>query len=244
MAACASVPRPFATVDTFVRLLPGASKACHVICADGTQKAIKAAHLKKHVVAEHVVARVGQLFQAPVGEVGFAIVPGTIRSAQAELAPYGIDLAHATDWEDGCGERLALEYSSEPYNRERFAAIVVLYTLVHADDPQVIYKKNAPHLVYSVDHGHFLVGGPGTWTDGSLHGAAPLTALHPWAVQVALTQDELRPFRKKLEAITEADFQAIGLGPPDEWGITTAERIALSSYFSRRRDQVLQLLPA
>jgi hypothetical protein len=239
---CASGNRNPAVVETFLKNLSGGSGAAHVKCASGSQKAIKGSHLKKHIVAEHVVGRIGQLLGAPVGTVGFAEIPDELRKLQPELQRFGPGLAHAIDWIPDCGDKMALQYAANDYNRSRFAAILVLYALAYADDPQVIYKTMNPCLAYSVDHGHFLAGGGGSWSEASLRGA-PAAALHAWHAQISPTTAELAPVKANLAAITDDDFAKIVLGPPDAWGVAKPERDALKDYFVKRRDEILKLLP-
>jgi hypothetical protein len=240
--ACAAGQRNPGEVETFFGALQGASNAARVKCKDGSERAIKRASLGKHVIAEHIVGRIGQLMGAPVGDVGFVVVPPALSATQPELVAFGTTLCHSTAWIPNAGDRLTLEHANEPYNRDRFALIVVLYSLAHAEDPQVLYAATTPRLVYSVDHGHFLYGGPGSWTEQTLS-TSPNPSLHRWGSQVELAASELSQARTALESVSDNDLEKIVRGPPDEWGATPSLRVALQEYFRRRRAALLAILP-
>ena len=80
-----------------------------------------------------------------------------LTKAEPGLSHFVPGYVHASKREIDCTDRDAFRYYDEPDNRSRFAALSVLYTWTGATDHQFIYKKQMPHLVFSVDHGHFFL---------------------------------------------------------------------------------------
>jgi hypothetical protein len=185
----------------------------------------------------------GFLFHAsggPMPEVGLIDVPADLVNAEPELAYFKPGLSHGSVLQPDCTERdNNISHPAEGSNPERFAFIAVLYGWVHASDNQFIYSNGIPHLVHSVDHGHFLPGGP-NWTqssiatasipglDPAIRASCPLEAAH-----VGAALDRLRSVSDELIG------EAIGR-VPSTWGLAITERIALARYLSSRRDEMLR----
>lgn len=62
-------------------------------------------------MAEHVVARPGQLIEAPVGNVAVMEVHAVL-NANVEVAAMGVGLAHATRFIENLTEKLAISGSA------------------------------------------------------------------------------------------------------------------------------------
>lgn len=238
--AFATGARQFVVAETKLGSLPGASGSIKFLCAGGQIYVAKGTRNKIGLVAEHVVARLGQLLEAPVGDVTLLEVPDALR-ADAQVLAMGPGPAHAIKWIENITDRGALTHFDVPANRDRFASLCTLYSLAGAGDHQLFYSTTEPRLVHSLDHGHFFPGGP-NWTAASLTVAAPAT-LDRWFAPAGLTSAELASVRLKLEAITDGNIADILAGPPAEWPFTQEQRDALGSYLRTRRDTLLTLIP-
>jgi hypothetical protein len=226
--------------ETAMGILPGASGSVRLLCVGNRHFVAKGTRNQKGLVAEHVVGRLGQLLEAPVGEVALIEIPEALR-AQPEVANMGAGLAHGTRFIENLTNREAIAYIDVSENRVRFARLCALYSLAGASDHQLFYSTNSPRVVYSLDHGHFFPGGP-NWTVDSLR-AAPPACVDGWFGGANLTNVELAEARSKLESIADADISDVLGGPPPEWPFTQEERNALDIYLKARRDKLLTVLP-
>ena len=141
-----------------------------------------------------------------------------------------------------CSGRLSFtheSYTRLSMNRSRVADLAVLYGLALANDHQVIYQMGGDPIVFSVDHGHFLPGGP-CWSAASLSGAGA-GALDPIVVgECELTAAELDEPLDRLESLVANDIADCVAAPPEEWFFPDSDRIALARYLWLRRDAILQ----
>lgn len=222
-----------------LRKLDGASGSILFRCDSGGQFVAKGTRNRQGLVAEHVVARLGQLLEAPVGDIALVDIPVALRSSP-DVAAMGAGLAHATRFIENLTNRQAIAYTDVPGNRARFGSLCALYSLSGANDWQLFYTTG-DRLVHSLDHGHFFPNGP-NWTPATL-GAAPPATVDPWFAGAALTNVELAEARARLATITDDDIDKILNGPPPEWTFTAADRGALGNYLRSRRDHLLTLLP-
>jgi len=115
----------------------------------------------------------------------------------------------------------------------------VLYSWAKASDHQWLYEDTPPHLVYSVDHGHFLGDGGPRWTVQDLQ-AQPSATWDGTFAPCKLTDIELAAPLARLQSVTKADVEAIVAGPRPDWSVTLEERAALADYLFRRK---LDLVP-
>jgi hypothetical protein len=182
----------------------------------------------------------GQLLEAPVGDVTLLNVPDALR-ADAQVADMGLGPAHAIKWIENITDKGGLSHFDVAENRGRFASLCALYSLAGAGDHQLFYSTSEPRLVYSLDHGHFFPNGP-NWTADRLTAAAPAT-IDPWFAAANLTNIELVQIRDRLAAISDTDIAEILAGPPPEWPFAQVERDALDKYLRTRRDTLLTLIP-
>lgn len=236
-----SIAKPLVSAETFIQRWQSYSKPVLFICSDGNKYVIKGSHNGRNLVSEHIVGRCGQFLKAPVGEVSLAVIPETLIAIEPNLSDIGSGVGSATLYVEGSGDRETIAYINEPENRSRFAKLMVLYSWVLANDHQLIYSTTQPHLVNSVDHGHFLYGSTG-WSIDTLNQIGPV-ALDVFFQSVGLTNDEIIEARRNLEEISEEDILFITQCPPDSWGITPDDRKALKNYLVTRRNQLLALLP-
>ena len=233
--------RIIVTAETFHQKWPSTSKPVLCSCSDGKKYVIKGSHNGRQLVPDHIVGRIGQLLGAPVGEVCFSNIPDELKAVEPQLSDVGSGICHATLWLPDCTDRQGLDHMDKDYNRERFALLQVLYSWTIASDHQLIYAKSNPFLVYSVDHGHFLNGSTG-WTPASLRQISPVV-LDPYFSACGLTESAMAIAKTRLAQITDDDIQLIASGLPDEWAVTTDDRIAITEYLVTRRDRLLNLLP-
>jgi hypothetical protein len=113
------------------------------------------------IFTDHVVARIAQLIGAPVPQPDLIFVSRELIEINPEMAHIQPGIAHGSRHLADVGERLDnITHLDIPENRTRFALLAVLGAWVFASDRQFIYGTSPPQLVYSVDHGHFLPGGP------------------------------------------------------------------------------------
>ncbi len=227
MAAFAAGQRTVEAAQTALGPLPGASGSVRFKCAGNRIFVAKGTRNQKGLIAEHVVARLGQLLGAPVGEVSLVQVPDILRTDPTVMA-MGAGIAHGTLFIENITDRMALGHTNIPENRSRFAGLCVLYSLAGASDHQLFYSTKAPQLVYSLDHGHFFPGGP-NWTVATLQAAGP-AVVDPYFAGGGLTSAELADARSQLEAISDRDITSVLAGPPPEWPFTDDERNALQPY--------------
>ena len=97
-----------------------------------------------------------------------------------------------------------------------------------------------PHLVYSVDHGHFFPGGP-NWTVPQLQGAGPPALHQDLANGCNLSRTDVLDARAGLGVIDDQQIADVIAGPPQEWGFTRDERVEMAMYLTARRDALLAM---
>ena len=237
--AFAAGQRTIEQAETMLRKLNGASQSILFECLGGGKFVAKGTRNSQGLVAEYVAARIGQLLEAPVGDVTLVEVPAALRTSPP-VSDMGAGLAHATRYIENLTDREAIAYADVPGNRGRFGRLCALYSMCGATDHQVFYTTS-DKLVHSLDHGHFFHGGP-NWTTASLNGA-PVANVDPWFAGAGLTNVELADAKAKLASISDQDIEDILNGPPPEWPFPADARAALSTYLKSRRDRLLTLLP-
>lgn len=220
---------------TYVQKWPSASQPVLVICDDGNQYVVKGAQTGRMAVNDRIVACLGRDAGAPVGNPMLVDVPQALIDAEPEMSHMDSGTGHGTAFLVGCSERLAYEYAGEDANRSRFAALALLFGWVHAADHQFIYENASPHLVHSVDHGHFFPNGP-NWDATSLAGAPTPAADAGVIAGAGLSVEALRAARATFAAPTNEQIaDALG-GVPTAWGLSEADAAALATYLATRRD--------
>lgn len=226
--------------ETFHRRWPSYSRPVLVTCDDGKKYVLKGAHCGKAIVNEQIVARLGFLLGAPVCPTLLIEIPEELCNIEPQMNDISPGLAHAINFIDDCSERAGIDHTGVAENRERFAHLEILYTWMHAGDHQLIYRTTPPHLVYSVDHGHFFPGGP-DWSVQTLASAAAILQYDQVFTVAAITRAERSNVLAKLTAITDTQIDEIVAGPPASWGIDLIERAALSAMIKSRKSQILAL---
>lgn len=240
----AADPTDPVSADLFLKKLPGFSKSVLLSCDDGEDYAVKAQQARagryhRAIVADQVVGRLGQVMDAPVGQVGLVEVPQPLIEAEAEMQHCQPGLAHGCKWISGCSDK-ARDFRDSPENRERFAKMAMLYGLAEAHDHQVIYENQPLHRAHSVDHGHFLPPGAGRWTEESLRDRETFEADPRILRQLNFSAAELRDACESLQELTHEVIAGAVASVPSAWGITEGERIAMADYFDRGRGALLE----
>jgi hypothetical protein len=170
-------------------------------------------------------------------------VPAELIANQPEMSHMMAGVAHGSQFVENVTERAGFEHAAIPENRPRFALLAALFGWIGAQDHQFVYSKTLPQLVYSVDHGHFFPGGP-AWTEASL-AAAPQSQPDTQITNACnTTQSELHQALHALSAVDDEALISIVSLPPNEWGLTMEDRIALVNFLRRRRAELLAMLPA
>jgi hypothetical protein len=232
---------------TFIRRWDTNARPAAFMCDDGKVRVVKCRRndqeMGRILISDHIVAHLGQALGAPTGEPRLVDVPAELVAAEPQIAHFVPSVGHGTLFVDGCTDRQWLSHMSVPENRPRFARLATLYGWAVASDHQLIYMNSPPHLVFSVDHGHFFPGST-NWNAAQLD-AAPNATLDGNIVQgCQLTPDEIREAGNMLLAIRLLEIADAVASPLEAWGVTAAERFALLTFLVRRRAQLLPLLLA
>jgi hypothetical protein len=193
------------------------------------------------IITDHLVGRVGELLEAPVGHVALVNVPAELIAGQgSQLAHVAPGVSHGSKWIPGCTDREGVAHTQLPENRVRFARLAVLYGLFGANDHQFIYRLATPHLVHSVDHGHFFPGGP-DWTLEKLSNASDPEADNSVVSGCGISSEELVVASESLSSLHEEAIIDIVASPPTEWVLSLDERSGLMKYIVGRRDALSNL---
>ena len=206
---------------------------------DGNEYVVKGKQAGRQIINDRVVAKLGQAMQAPVGEPYLIEITQDLIDLDSEFSYLAVGIAHATKFIPDCSEREFFLHIDESTNRSRFAALAVLYGWLYASDHQFVYKKQSPHLVYSIDHGNFFVGSP-EWTIERLgRQVAPAKPDHLIVSTYKLNDEDFSPALNALQEITEQIIMQTVRDIPQEWGINIDERLTLVEYLIQRRHDLL-----
>jgi hypothetical protein len=225
---------------TFVREWNSFSHPVALSCDDGNIYVVKGKQVGRAIVNEQVVALLGVSIGAPVGEPALIDIPLELIEIEPRLAFLAAGIAHGNVYVPDCSERAWIDHQSDLGNRPRFALLAVLYGWALAGDHQLIYPNSPPHLVLSVDHGHFFPGGP-EWTRTVLDNWPPAVLSQEIVSVCGLTSAELDIALASLEEVTEAMIISAVSVPPEDWGIEDEDRLTLVRYLSRRQRDLLAL---
>ena len=226
---------------TFRKELSGASGAVLLACSDGGEYVVKSVHSGRMPVNDRSVALLAQPLAAPVPSPILVDVPAALIANEPKMKHMTPGMGHGLTWLPGHSEREGLSHAV-PENRDRFLRLALLYGWVQSNDDQFIYENAPPHLVSSVDHGHFFPNGP-NWTVDTLRTAGP-PHLHPSIVSHvgAVTPQEEADLAALLEAVDDDHLVGVIGSIPQTWGLSIDERVALAMFLSVRRDQLVASL--
>ncbi|MGD0115993.1 MAG: HipA family kinase [Dehalococcoidia bacterium] len=218
---------------TFLECIGSFSAPVKILADDGRTYLIKGRQIGKAVVNDRVVGLLGKALGAPVASVTLVDLPQPLIAAEPAMRHMMPGMCHGSLWLENCTDREGITYTDVPENRTRFAALAILYTWVGAQDHQFIYQKAAPHIVYSVDHGHFFPGGP-DWRIETLRQAVE-PVLDPCFHACDLGPEDLAPYCDCLRSLPNRAIAEAVAAPCRDWQITEDERIELAFYLDQRR---------
>jgi hypothetical protein len=227
-------------ITTFRRYLTSSARPVFARGIGKCEYVVKGKQAGRQIITDHIVARLGLAMGSPVGEAQIVeISPDLLEAEFAFLSP---GKAHATIFIPNCfDDRDTRIYKDHSGNGERFALLSVLFGWVESQDEQFIYQKTHPCLVYSVDHGRFFPGGY-DWSIETLKSASKAQVNRQLVVSCELTNDEISTALSRLEQVTEEKIIQAVARPPDEWGITMDERIAIVEFLIKRQYELLEYL--
>jgi hypothetical protein len=199
-------------------------------------------HRTRTLATEQVVGALAARIGAPIPPIAHVEVAATLIAAQGlRIAgqPAIAGVQHGSRLEPDCTDREAMRYQDESENKPRFAALSMLYAWLQAGDHQWIYRKQPPHLVYSVDHGMFFPGA-NNWSAATL-AAAGAVQVDPQFAALGLPRDLHAPCIDRLRSLTPDDAAAAVSRILPEWGITEPDQNALADFVFRRAGETAQL---
>lgn len=228
-------PAPIQAID-FIKIYQSDAKPALMRCSDGQNWVLKGAHKGRVPFNDQVALRLGRLLDAPTPEANIVELSNLIIQSVPQLQgnQYSSGLCHGSKFIPDCGDRASILNQTVQINRDRFAALAILYGWLFAGDHQVIYSTSSS-LVWSVDHGHFFPNGPG-WTSQALTSAANPVPDANVMRNLQLSPVEISPAFTRLQAVTDADICTAISMPPETWGVSLQERADLVSYLIHRRD--------
>jgi hypothetical protein len=238
LKAAESKREPSVAAHTFLYRWNSYSNPVALACDDGNDYVVKGRQVGRAIINDHIIAHLGFALGAPVGEPKIVEVPNELVISEPQMSHMSAGTAHGTLRIKDCSERESIQFTNESENRSRFALLAVLYGWTSAADHQLIYNNTSPRLVYSVDHGHFFPGGP-EWKVSNLTSAPPAQLDATLVSACGLTPDELAKATQALKSLDEPSIIKAVASPPDEWGITNDERMALVEYLVDRRNKML-----
>jgi len=214
-------------------------------CDDGYDYVVKGRQVGRSLINEQVVSALGAKMGAPVAIAKIVMITPELIETSDDLMHLQPGPAHGSRFIDGLhdcvrtDQSIFVQHGKAPHpNRERFFRLAFLYGWIRAHDHQLLYEVEAPHLVHSVDHGHFLPLGP-QWNLKSLS-MRDYTIPDPQFVKACeMTRDELVHWSYILEDITRDDIAEAVAAAPDEWSVSMDERVLLASFLERRRAELL-----
>lgn len=232
--------------DEYVEGLTSASRPQKFRCDDGHLYAVKFRDNPhgdgRAVATEQIVGLFGALISAPVAEVRLVTVTSELLAALNIVfnggEPAAAGVHHGSRWADGYSDRAEVRYVDE--NREAFAALRILYSwLFCAGDHQFIYRNAKPHGVLSVDHSYFLPDGIG-WSAQRLRERRDQLEFDPFFDSLVLKQEEAEVALDRLAILSADDVARVVATPPDDWGVSPDDRVALAEYAEGRRLKILE----
>jgi hypothetical protein len=223
----------------FVKAMGGNSNAVAVLAKDGRQFVVKRCLLLRGCVNDLVVGLLGNALDAPVAKAGLVYVPQVLIDAHPgmrhlpEGVSYGSEMVQGTSDAGG----FSFPYCELPENRSRYARLAFLYGWVGADDVEVKYRTRSPELVWSVDHDQFFPGRH-EWTPETLREEGAPLPYTRILKKCDFTPAEIEAAQRQLAAVSVEAIAAAVAAPPDDWGMTMEERVALAEYLYTRQQRL------
>ncbi len=228
-------PSPL-TAHTFIQRQANSSfsRPVWLQCEDEEVYVVKGKHAGRAIFNDHTAAILANAMGAPVPRPALIMIPHELVLAEGQMDGIAPGLAHGTLWIRDTTDRQWLIHTDKDYNRARFALLSVMYGWLSANDHQLIYANQEPHLVYSVDHGHFFPNGP-DWTVQHLTNAPEAKPYEEIRTPCALSHQEIGRALDALASVSLSQIAEAVAYPPDEWGVSAEERTALVDFLSSRQ---------
>jgi|ERR1039458_2852715 hypothetical protein len=193
-------------------------------------------HVRSYA-AEQVVARLGQLIDAPVAPVFLSSCTSELLVANPLLSSFCAGVCHATSLEKvEATELRPIPLPTSQQDRDDFSKLAVLFGWCVSGDQQLLRlavdSSTRPGGILSVDHGHFFPGAL-SWNRTLLAGAGP-PAIDPIFVNVEHTVVDATIAR--LKSVTDDQIARAIAHIDPTWGVSDDDCVALADYLSRRRD--------
>jgi hypothetical protein len=212
--------------------LKGVSNPSLWKCEDGELYIVK---MPEHFairtsVKEQVAGHLGKALGAPVTDVCLVHVSRERLAAQ-QMKQTATNVFHGSRWIPDCEDSEEINDYGVPENRSRFGLLAILYGWLQVQDRQFLYRTRPPKLVYSHDHG---ISFPSDLANPK--------ALFRIDSQIQMACDlipEINEAKACLAAVGDDVIASAVAAPPDEWGITLKDRIAMANYLIRARDEIL-----
>ena len=236
IAACAGRRPASLLAHTFIRRQANTSysRPVWLECEDGEIYVVKGQHAGRAVFNEYAAGMLGVALGAAVPIPVQVVIPPELIAMEPQMADISPGVAHGAPWIRDTTDKQWLAYTDRPYNRPRFATLSVMYGWLCANDHQLIYSNQEPYLVHSVDHGHFFPNGP-NWTEANLATPPPPGPYQEIVRGCALSNQEVHQALDQLARVSSARIaEAVGF-PPDAWGVSMPERVALGRFLASRQ---------
>ena len=233
-------PPPVTALVYLGRTYPSCSRPVLMGCSDGNDYVVKWFDPSRMVVNDQVIGVLGSAMDMPIPMVSLVEIVSELKRSEPGISHIPAGFCHGSRFLAGGSETgEPFRHTNLPDNRSRFAKLAVLYGWAFVgSDHQFLYRKQAPNLVFSHDHGHFFPGGP-NWTPASL-GRAPAPELDRTIMDKCFFTDaEISDAIQSLQRVGPAEIATAVARPPDTWGMALDERVALATYLDRRREQIL-----
>jgi hypothetical protein len=111
--------------------------------------------------------------------------------------------------------------------------LALLFGWTQAGDHPFIYENAPPHLVHSVDHGHFFPNGP-DWTVATLEAAPQRSQILESCQGQACRKTTWRRQKEEFVPANDVQIAYAVAAPPSDW-LTVEERVAMAQYLSSTR---------
>jgi hypothetical protein len=216
------------------------SRPALMACTEGVECVVKinSPDLRRAMVNDQIVGRIGNASEAPVGTVELINVPKELIDAQPEIADFPAGLTHGSQFmPDISKQREPILHIHVGPNRSRFAELALLYGVAFCQHDHQFFYQNGTQLVFSLDHGHLFPNGP-NWTSARLKTMPDAVPDQFIESKCALTEAELDAARVMLTRITDTVLAAAVASIPDDWGVSENERVDLLVYLDKRREEL------
>lgn len=223
---------------TPVRQLKGLTRAVLCDCDDGRSYVVKGKQVQRPLVADYVVGKMGELIGAPVPPVRLIEVPNILIMPGTMLEGFEAGVGHGSAFMSGCSDAYDVRYPEDGDNRDRYAALAVLFGWADCEDRQYLLATSPPHSVWAIDFGMFFCG-TDEWSVESLANAHEADIDRLVASAALVAPADLAPLLARLAGVTDNQIGQIVSEPPDEWGVSLDDRIGLAKYLASRRDQLV-----